>query len=73
MTDMAVGTVTQALLKLARDNVDDRDLAGRICRACLDGLDVDGAAMSLLTSSVSRKPCGPPTRPPSCWRICSSP
>jgi hypothetical protein len=67
------GTVTRALLELARDDVDDRDLAGRICKACLDGLDVDGAAISLLTASVPGKPCGPPTRPGSCWRICSSP
>jgi hypothetical protein len=47
--------VTQALLGLARDDVDDRDLACRICQACLDGLDVDGAAISLLTASVSRE------------------
>ena len=53
MTDL--GTVTQALLELARDDADDRDLACRICQACLDGLDVDGAAISLLTASVSRE------------------
>jgi hypothetical protein len=50
-----VGTVTQALLEFARDDVDDRELACRICEACLDGLDVDGAAISLLTASVSRE------------------
>jgi hypothetical protein len=50
-----VGTVTRALLELARDDVDHRDLAGRICQACVDGLDVDGAAISLLTASVSRE------------------
>jgi hypothetical protein len=50
-----VGTVTRALLELARDDVDHRDLAGRICQACVDGLGVDGAAISLLTASVSRE------------------
>ena len=50
-----VGTVTRALLELTRDDVNDRDLAGRICQACVDGLDVDGAAISLLTASVSRE------------------
>jgi hypothetical protein len=49
------GTVTQALLMLARADGDDRDLAGRVCQACLDGLDVDGASISLLTSTVSRE------------------
>jgi hypothetical protein len=50
-----VGTVTRALLKIVRDGMDDRRLAGRICQACLDGLDVDGAAISLLTASTSRQ------------------
>jgi hypothetical protein len=50
-----VGIVTRALLELARDDADDRDLAGRIGQACLDGLDVDGGAISLLTASVSRE------------------
>ena len=50
-----VGTVTRALLELARDDVDDHDLAGRICQACVDGLDIDGAAISLLTASASRE------------------
>ena len=50
-----VGTVTGALLELARADVNDRDIAGRICQACLDGLDIDGASISLLTASVSRK------------------
>src|SRR5215212_5917391 len=49
-----LGVVTRALLALARD-VDDRVLAMRICRACVDGLDVDGAAISLLTGSVDRQ------------------
>ena len=47
--------MTRALLELASDDGNDRDLAGRICQACLDGLDVDGAAISLLTASVSRE------------------
>ena len=47
--------VTRALLAIARDGVDDRGLAMRICRACVDGLGVDGAAISLLTASVGRQ------------------
>ncbi len=50
-----LGTVTRALLSIARGGTDDRGLAGRICQACVDGLDVDGAAISLLTASVSRE------------------
>jgi hypothetical protein len=48
------GAVTRAVLAIARGDVDDRALATRICRACVDGLDVDGAAISLLTGSVAR-------------------
>lgn len=48
------GTVTRALLRLAGDG-DGRALAQRICQACVDGLDVDGAAISLLTATVSRR------------------
>jgi hypothetical protein len=50
-----LGVVTRALLAIARDGVDDRLLAMRICRACVAGLDVDGAAISLLTGSVARQ------------------
>jgi hypothetical protein len=32
-----LGVVTRALLAIARDGVDDRVLAMRICRACVDG------------------------------------
>jgi len=46
--------VTRALLAIARDTRDDRALAERICRACVTGLDVDGAAISLLTASTLR-------------------
>jgi hypothetical protein len=35
--------------------VRDRALAEQICRACVDGLDVHGAAISLLTGSPSRE------------------
>jgi hypothetical protein len=31
------GVVTRALLAIARDGVDDRGLALRICRACCGG------------------------------------
>lgn len=50
-----LGTVTRALLSLVRDGRDDRALAQRICTACVDGLDVDGAAISLLTATASRE------------------
>jgi hypothetical protein len=50
-----LGTVTRALLDIARDGTGERELAERICRACVDGLDIDGAAVSLLTGSVSRE------------------
>jgi hypothetical protein len=50
-----LGAVTRALLAIARDTKDDRELAGEICRACVDGLDIDGAAISLLTADPSRE------------------
>jgi hypothetical protein len=50
-----LGSVTRALLEMARDGIEHRELAGRICQACVDGLDIDGAAMSLLTASESRE------------------
>ncbi len=52
------GAVTRALLEIAGDVGDDRALldervlAERICRAYVVGLDVDGAAISLLTGST---------------------
>jgi hypothetical protein len=49
------GAVTRALLDSVRDGIDDRDLAALICQACVDGLDVDGASISLLTASVARE------------------
>ena len=49
-----IGAVSAALLAIARDVGDDRALAGLICRACVEGLDVDGAALSLLTAQMAR-------------------
>jgi hypothetical protein len=50
-----VGAATRALLADGPAGLDDRVLAQRICRACIEGLDVDGAAISLLTATVSRE------------------
>jgi hypothetical protein len=49
------GAVTRALLAAANTaGSDDRGLAEQICRACIEGLDVDGAAISVLTASEAR-------------------
>jgi hypothetical protein len=48
-------TLTGALLALSRDVADDHALAGLICRACVDRLDIDGAALSILTASAARQ------------------
>jgi GAF domain/ANTAR domain len=45
------GAVTRAVREIARDVRDDRALAEQVCRAYIAGLDIDGAAMSLLTAS----------------------
>jgi hypothetical protein len=50
-----LGVVTQKLLGVARDGADDRALARTICRACVDGLDVDGASISVLTATEARE------------------
>jgi hypothetical protein len=50
-----LGTVTQALLAGGDDGVDAHAVAERICRACVTGLDVDGAVISMLTATVSRE------------------
>ena len=50
-----LGAVTRALLAIARDLGDDRVLAEQICRACVAGLDIDGAAISVLTASTLRE------------------
>ncbi len=49
------GSVGRALLAIARDVGSDRALAEQFCQACVLGLDVDGAAISLLTASTSRE------------------
>jgi ANTAR domain/GAF domain len=50
-----LGVVTRALLSIARTLRDDRVLAERICQACVQGLSVDGAAISLMTASRLRE------------------
>jgi hypothetical protein len=50
-----LGAVTRALLAIARDLRDDRVLAEQICLACVAGLNVDGAAISVLTASTLRE------------------
>ena len=47
--------VTRTLLSIARALRDDRMLGEQICRACIDGLGVDGAAISLLTAGELRE------------------
>ncbi len=49
------GAVTRALLAMGHDVRDDRVLAERICRACVDGRDIDGAAISLHTACALRQ------------------
>ena len=49
-----LGAVTRALLAIARSTEDDASLASRICAACVSGLDVDGAAISVLTTTEAR-------------------
>ena len=49
------GPLTRALISIARDGHDDRQLAGEICRACTQCLDVHGAAISLLPATHSRE------------------
>jgi len=43
------------MLSIARDVTSDRALARQICEAATKGLDLDGAALSLLTGSPSRQ------------------
>ena len=47
--------MTRALFRIVGNDVRDRVLAEQICRACVDGLDVHGAAISLLTGSPARE------------------
>jgi hypothetical protein len=53
--DGAVGPVTRAVLAGAGTVRDDRDLAERVCRACLTGQDIDGAALTLGPASLARE------------------
>ena len=48
-----LGVVARALLGIAGDVGDERALAEQVCQAYVAGLDVDGAAISLLTASTS--------------------
>jgi hypothetical protein len=51
-----LGVVTRSLLAIARDVVvDDRGLAAQIGQSCVDGLDVDGGSISILTATESRQ------------------
>jgi GAF domain-containing protein/ANTAR domain-containing protein len=45
------GAVARALLEIDDDVENERALAEQVCRAYVEGLDVDGAAISLLTAS----------------------
>lgn len=49
------GPVTRALLGLGRADGDSRDLARLLCAACVAGVGVQGAAVSLLTGSTYRE------------------
>src|SRR4051812_38742809 len=49
------GVVTRALLGIVARGGREHALAEQICRACVAGLDVDGAALSLLTRSSARE------------------
>ena len=42
----------RALRSVVGGAVSEREVAGQVCRACVTGLDVEGAAMSLLTTTV---------------------
>jgi len=50
-----LGPTTRELLGFVRDGADDVALAARICHACVTGLDVDGAGISLLTATEARQ------------------
>lgn len=50
-----LGTVTRALLETANAGADDRALAQGMCEACVADLDVDGAAVSILTMTEARQ------------------
>jgi hypothetical protein len=49
-----LGPLTRALIRIARNGHDDRQVAAEICRACVRCLDVHGAAISLLSATTSQ-------------------
>lgn len=49
------GPVTRALLGITDDGADGRAVAERLCHACVAGMSVQGAAMSLLTATTNRE------------------
>jgi hypothetical protein len=50
-----LGPVTRALLDVAGDIGDGYELANVLCRECVAGISVDGAALSVLTASPLRE------------------
>jgi hypothetical protein len=50
-----LGPLTRTLIGIARHVRDDHRVAAHICRAYVECLDVDGAAISLLTATTSRE------------------
>ncbi len=50
-----LGVTTRAVLAIGHDVADDRVLGQHLSRACVAGLGMDGAAISLLTGSPSRQ------------------
>lgn len=48
------GLVTRAVLALGPRALDDRSLARDVCQACCADLDIDGAAISVLTATEAR-------------------
>ncbi|MEU7814736.1 GAF and ANTAR domain-containing protein [Pseudonocardia sp. NPDC049154] len=53
MTEL--GAVTTRLTRLVAHDLDEEQLARRVCEACVEYLDVDGAAISVLTAEASRR------------------
>jgi hypothetical protein len=50
-----LGVVTRALLESTRAGTDEHALARGMCEACVAGLEVDGAAVSILTMTTARQ------------------
>jgi hypothetical protein len=49
------GAVTGRIAKLVAEDLDEEALARMVCQACVDDLDVDGAAISVLPTEPSRR------------------